>query len=89
LLPLWATSRNRVSLDKISTARVPLNVKMRLIGSEADGFTDLLEETGGLLHAQAFGDAGAVFLIDLIEEAEHVISDVLSTGPQRLTDVED
>jgi hypothetical protein len=89
VLPLWATSRIRVSLDQISTAGVTLDVDMRLISGEPYGFTDLLEETGGLLHAQTFGDACAVFLIDLVEEAEHIIPDVLSAGTQGLADVVD
>ena len=62
---------------------------MRLIGGEPDGFTNFLEETGGLLHAKTFGDARAVFLINLVEEAEHIIPDVLSAGTQGLADVVD
>ena len=62
---------------------------MRLIGCEPNGFTDLLEETGGLLHAKTFGDARAVILIDLVEEAEHVIPDILSAGTEGLADVVD
>lgn len=67
MLPLWATSRNRLSFDQIGTAGVGLDGNMRLIGCEPNGFTDLLEETGGLLHAKTFGDARAVILIDLVK----------------------
>jgi len=58
-------------------------------GGKSDGFSDLFEESGSILHAQALSHTVPVVLVHLVEQTHHVITDVLSAGTQRLTDVVD
>ena len=76
------------SLSQIGSSRVILNCDVRLVFGEAYGFPDLLEKACSIFHSETLCNPATVVFINLVKKSQHIVTDILSAGTQRLAYVE-